>query len=267
MDKWELAYDDYKKGLKYREIATKHGVSESTVKSWKSRHWSKMDSQADEVKRLRRVATKCNTKKTKRNPKKVATADKLNDKQKQFCLLYLQYLNGTKAYQEVYDCSYSTANSESVKLLRKTSIKDYLKELKAALRQESFVDIQDIIANYAKMATADITDFLEFGMEEVPTKKGDTIKVPYIHFKPSDEVDGTLIQEVKIGRDGVSIKLYDKQRAMQELLKILGGDELRQAQIAKLKALNNLDAPTAVEDDGFIDALNQKGAELWQNEE
>lgn len=39
--KYELAKDDYEKGLKYREIAEKYGVSISTVKSWKSRYWSK----------------------------------------------------------------------------------------------------------------------------------------------------------------------------------------------------------------------------------
>lgn len=33
------AYEDCKKGLKYREIAEKYGVSESTVKSWASRYW------------------------------------------------------------------------------------------------------------------------------------------------------------------------------------------------------------------------------------
>lgn len=39
--KYELAKDDYEKGLKYREIAEKYGVSISTVKSWKSRYWSR----------------------------------------------------------------------------------------------------------------------------------------------------------------------------------------------------------------------------------
>lgn len=39
--KYEQAFDDYKKGLKYREIAEKYDVSISTVKSWKSRYWSK----------------------------------------------------------------------------------------------------------------------------------------------------------------------------------------------------------------------------------
>lgn len=38
--KYEQAFDDYQKGLKYREIAEKYGVSISTVKSWKSRYWS-----------------------------------------------------------------------------------------------------------------------------------------------------------------------------------------------------------------------------------
>ncbi|MDN3074131.1 phage terminase small subunit [Enterococcus faecalis] len=40
MKKYELAREDYEKGLKYREIAEKYGVSISTVKSWKSRYWS-----------------------------------------------------------------------------------------------------------------------------------------------------------------------------------------------------------------------------------
>ena len=39
MKKWEEAYSDYEKGLKYREIADKYGVSENTVKSWATRKW------------------------------------------------------------------------------------------------------------------------------------------------------------------------------------------------------------------------------------
>ncbi len=43
MEKWETAYSDYKKGLKYKEIAEKHGVSLNTVKSWAVRYWKKLD--------------------------------------------------------------------------------------------------------------------------------------------------------------------------------------------------------------------------------
>lgn len=36
----DKALEDYKAGLSYKEIADKHNVSESTVKSWASRHWN-----------------------------------------------------------------------------------------------------------------------------------------------------------------------------------------------------------------------------------
>jgi len=39
MEKWQQAYKDYKKGMKYKEIAEKHDVSLSAVKSWASRYW------------------------------------------------------------------------------------------------------------------------------------------------------------------------------------------------------------------------------------
>ncbi|EGT5508089.1 TPA: phage terminase small subunit [Clostridioides difficile] len=38
-EKADLAHKDYLKGLKYKEIAEKHNVSLSTVKSWATRYW------------------------------------------------------------------------------------------------------------------------------------------------------------------------------------------------------------------------------------
>lgn len=40
-EKAEIAYEDYLKGLKYKQIAEKYNVSVSTVKSWASRYWKK----------------------------------------------------------------------------------------------------------------------------------------------------------------------------------------------------------------------------------
>ncbi|MCE5221862.1 MAG: helix-turn-helix domain-containing protein, partial [Clostridium sp.] len=43
-EKYELAEEDYIKGMKYKEIADKYEVSLNTVKSWKTRYkWSKED--------------------------------------------------------------------------------------------------------------------------------------------------------------------------------------------------------------------------------
>lgn len=54
---YKLAYDDYRNGMKYKEIAEKYGVTLSAVKSWASRYWKKEKG--------------CNLKKSQ--PKKVAT--------------------------------------------------------------------------------------------------------------------------------------------------------------------------------------------------
>ena len=56
MDKKQQAFEDWKKGLKYKEIADKYGISLSTVKSWAVRYWKKNE--------IEKVAT---------NNKKVAT--------------------------------------------------------------------------------------------------------------------------------------------------------------------------------------------------
>jgi hypothetical protein len=66
----EQAYKDYEKGMKYRDIAGKYGISESAVKSWAARYWNK-EKVATGVKK---VATKeeksCNRNGEKLQPKK-----------------------------------------------------------------------------------------------------------------------------------------------------------------------------------------------------
>ena len=62
METREQAFKDYKKGMKYKDIAEKYGVSLSAVKSWAARYWNKG-----------KVATKkdkgCNRKSDKSQPK------------------------------------------------------------------------------------------------------------------------------------------------------------------------------------------------------
>ena len=57
------AYEDYKKGLKYKEIAEKYGISISTVKSWKSRYWKTEKVATKSKKRLQPKSKKVATKK------------------------------------------------------------------------------------------------------------------------------------------------------------------------------------------------------------
>lgn len=226
MEKWELAYEDYKQGMKYKDIAEKHEVSINTVKSWKSRKWNAPPDKEGATKK-KKVAHK-----KKLQP--VIENDDLTEQQKMFCLFYLQHFNATKAYQQAYQCDYQSANANSRRLIVKDSIKQELHRLKAELQQDTFVDVKDLIQEYVKQAFADISDFTEFGYDEYPftdingeevideeTGEVKTYKVSNVSLKNSNEVDGTLIQEVKKGKDGVSVKLYDKQKAMGELMKYL----------------------------------------------
>lgn len=147
-----------------------------------------------------------------------------------FCLFYLQHFNATKAYQQAYQCDYKTANANGSRLLADASINQELHLLKIEMQQDIFVEAKDIMREYVKQAFADITDYVEFGNYG---KKGS-----YVTFKDSDEVDGSIIQEVKKGKDGVSIKLYDKQKAMNELMRYFNADDLRKEQIERLRQEN-----------------------------
>ena len=276
MQKWELAYIDYQNGMKYKDIAAKHDVSINTVKSWKSRKWNAPPE--------KKGATKKEKVAHKKEVQPVIDNNDLTEQQKLFCLYYLQSFNATKAYQQAYGCDYNSARSNSIRLIAKDSIKVELRRLKAELQQDVFLDVKDLIREYAKQAFADITDFVEFSSTEHKlyeyddagekrevfnefTGELETYKSSQVSLKNSEKVDGTLIQEVKKGKDGVSVKLYDKQKAMSELMKYLGGDRLREVQIAAAIAKNKDGSEEFdMEDDGFLAALEAEGEELWPEE-
>ena len=95
-------------------------------------------------------------------------------------------------------------------------VKDELQKLKQAKLNRAMLSEDDIFQKYIDIAFADITDFLEFGNEEVDGEFGRYTR-SYVNIKHSFEVDGTLISEVSQGKDGVKVKLQDKMRALQWL--------------------------------------------------
>lgn len=235
----ELAYQDYLNGMKYKEIAEKYGVTINTVKSWKTRYkWSKDGKKSVHTK----TGKVCTQKTDKNNVKKEAIAEaveqvienaELTDKQRLFCLYYVKCFNATKAYKKAYGCSYETAMTEGSKTLRNPKIKEEILRLKQNRLNREMLDESDIFQKYMDIAFSDVTDFVEFGQEDVPVmavygpvqvkdeetgeKKTLTKRVNVVRFKDSSEVDGTLIAEVKQGKDGASIKLPDRMKALEWL--------------------------------------------------
>ncbi|OHX39221.1 terminase small subunit [Cytobacillus oceanisediminis] len=223
-----------------KALAEKHDIKIGTLKSRKSREgWSRDPTKKDATKK-QKVATL----------EPVIESDELNDKQKRFCLLYIKYFNATKAYQKAYGCDYLSAKAHGYKLLQNVAVKREIEILKAEQQQGLYLDAKDVLQKYIDIAFADITDFVDFGQREMPEfdhngepmidENGEEITYSYsfVNLKNNDEVDGTLITEVKKGKEGVSVKLADKMKALEFLSKytdLLSENDLKKLKAEKLK--------------------------------
>lgn len=247
--------------MKYKEIAEKYGVTINTVKSWKTRYkWSKDGKKSVHTK----TGKVCTQKNDKNNVKKEAIAEaveqvignaELTDKQRLFCVLYVKCFNATKAYQKAYEVDYNTAASIGYRLLENDGVKKEIQRLKKNRLNREMLDESDIFQKYMDIAFSDVTDFVEFGQEDVPVmavygpvqvkdeetgeKKTLTKRVNVVRFKDSSEVDGTLIAEVKQGKDGASIKLPDRMKALEWL-----GEHMNMATEEQRARIENIKAKT-----------------------
>ena len=225
----DLAYQlwlDSGKKKKLKDIAAEVGVSESQVRKWKSQDkWN-----GNATKPLKSHITK---EKARRAAEKAAEDRGLTDKQQLFCIYFSKSLNATSAYQKAYGCSYSAALVNGPRLLGNARVAEEIHRLKKERYAQAFLDPEDIFQKYMDIAFFDISDLLSWGRETVPVmgpfgpitetdpETGDKIplvkEVNSVRLHESSHVDTSLVSEVKQGRDGVSIKLPDRMRALEWL--------------------------------------------------
>lgn len=166
--------------------------------------------------------------------------------------------------------------------LRNPKINAEIARMKEEQTNELKLDVRDVLQKYIDIAFADITDFTTFGKKEqqvmgmfgpVEDDNGNPImeEINYVDFKDSSQVDGTIITEVKQGRDGISVKLADKMKALEMLSKyfdLLSDKDKKRLQEEKLRAeIARLSGETMdeYEDDGFIEALGN-AVEVWNDD-
>ncbi|MFJ8245191.1 terminase small subunit [Peribacillus asahii] len=239
-----------------RAIAEQLDVPEKTIGGWKSK--DKWNDKLNGVLQTKirstpkeKPAKKARAPNDKEAEEPIVESGELTDKQRLFCMYYVKYFNATKAYQKAYECDYFTANANGSRLLVKASIKSEIERMKKDLADGLMLDASAVLQKYIDIAFADITDFVDFGQEKRPEldhnlepmidENGDevTYSFSYVNLKNHDEVDGTLITEVKKGKDGVSIKLADKMKALEFLSKytdLLNDNEKKRLQEEKLRA-------------------------------
>lgn len=279
--KAEKARELYKGGMKLVEIASQLECSAATIRTWKNRYkWDADESETFQKKNeTKRNVSKSNA--SKKQSEETAVADEvrqviqntnLTDKQQLFCIHYIRCFNATKAYQKAYGCDYRTAQSNGYQLLTNTYIRDEIFRLKQERLNREFLSESDVFQKYMDIAFADVTDFVEFGNEDVDvildTGERKTITVSHVNIKNDADVDGTIISEVSKGKDGVKVKLADRMKALQWLTDHMDlATDKQKAEIALLKAKVQTDDGEEIADDGFLDALNGTAAEDWGDEE
>lgn len=274
-DKAKQIYLDSSGKKLLKDIATELSVNDTQVRKWKSQ--DKWDEELKgNVTIPKRNVTKCNKgieeyPKTELLPEEIETLanEELTEKQRLFCLYYIKYRNKVKAYQKAFNCSYINACGHAAELFKKVEIQRTIEVLLEEMREEVKLEAQDIILKKMQIAFADMTDYVSFG---VRTDKETGKEYSYVEFKESHNVDGTIIHEVKRGKDGVSIKLYDSGKALDWLYDHLIIDdekreriELLKAQTEKLKA--DSDGSTNETTQDAMDAISGIVAQMQPNED
>ena len=259
MKPWEAAQSDWESGMKYKQIAEKHGVSLSTVKSWATRYWKNAG--------LQPISEKVATKKKRLKPKKVATeameeiergvaaeeireimlTSDLTEKQRLFCVYYVKYRNKTKAYQKAFQCSYENACSNASTLWKNSNIQKEINLLLAEYRESVDLEMKDLFQWYLAIARADINDFVEINKHRVYVK---------------NNIDGTLVKEIIETQTGIKVKLNDRMKAMEWLGQHIGlADEKMRAEIAALQAKSQEESDSITANDWIEAVLEQEAAE------
>jgi phage terminase small subunit len=266
-----------------KALAEMHDIKLGTLKSRKSREGWLRD--ATQNKKVATINKKDATPTTKQNEiiESLVEPDELTEKQRLFCIYYVKSFNAT---QSAIKAGYSpdTAHVQGHENLRKPKIGKYIRELKGTMTNELFIDAMDVLQKYIKIAFADITDYATFGKKEVPAMgmfgpieddEGNPVmqEVNYVDFKESYMVDGTIITEVKQGKDGISVKLADKMKALDKLslyFDLFPDKFKREIEREKLKITQkkvNGEDEEEYEDDGFLEALESKVSEVWNDVE
>lgn len=149
------------------------------------------------------------------------------------------------------------------RLLRDPNAQRYIMWLKVRILNESLVNAIDIIDEWVRIAFSDMTDFVDIFPHS-------------IRLKDASMIDGQLVKSIKSGRDGISIELYDKMKALDNLAKYCKDmpkdwkqkieerrQQLLEQEFELKKKQMEMENP-AEDDDEFIKAIKESAETIWE---
>ncbi len=302
----EKAIEMYKSGKQLVEIAKELGRPEGTIRRWKSTHnW---DGDKEQIKtnvrkevknKNERSENKCHL--VDKGIKETLENERLTDEQQLFCIYYIKEFNTVQAYQKAYGCSYKNACSNAWLIWNNKEVQKEVQRLKSLKAKQICFDVNDLVELQMRKAFASMENYMSFGKESVPEWKkvktnekdeyGNIVyeDVPVIDpntgqqkinvynkvdLKESENVDMQLVKEIKEGKDGISIKLVDSDKAIEWLSKYFEvhpsdrrKDEFTvkklEMDMLRLELSQKDDTPPEQEDDGFLECLNTTAGDVW----
>lgn len=134
----------------------------------------------------------------------------LNDMQKRFCDEFLKDFNATEAAKRAGYKSHSAA-SQGSRLLKNDKVQVYLSKRKKDRQKRTEVTQDRIVEGLAKIAFGDIRDILTWDSE-----------TGRVYLRTPDEIDGTMIDEIKETENGLVVKRTDRMKAYEMLARHIG---------------------------------------------
>ena len=240
----EKAFEDYKNGVKYKEIAEKYKVSLSTVKSWAVRYWKKEG---------------CDQKTKKLQPKKKKVATR-----------GAPIGNRNAVGNKGGPLKPGDKIAEKYGFFSKY-LPDETKEIFDAIEHADPLDLlwHQIQIAYAAIVRAQriayVKDHQDRTINKIGEKDGETVSEKRWEVQEAWDKQNNFLKAQARAQAELSrmIKQYDEMlHANWEL-----ATEEQKTRIQSMKAKAQLNDVEETADDGFLEALNSSTAEDWNDEE
>ena len=178
----------------------------------------------------------------------------LTEQQRLFCKNYVITLNGAESYRKAYglDKEQDSARSSSSELLTKPNIIDYIDYLRSDIEEALDLSKIKVVAEHQKLAFSNIarlhnTWITRKEFEELTDEEKACIQ------EISTKVQTLYSEKEPIGEEvWVKVKLYDKQKSLESISKLLGYDSPSRLEI---------DMPDTATKEEFLEKIRKAKSE------
>ena len=158
----------------------------------------------------------------------------LTPKRQLFVDTYLKTNNASEAYRVAYNCKNmleATIKNNAYKLLNNNDIKTTIDKIKEKLQTKTDLSRERIIKELEIINNANIRDYCNVVEKEIEVTDNQgnrrKEKIMDVQFKPFDQLTENqlkAIESVKMGRNGIELRLHSKSWSIERACKMLGYD-------------------------------------------